>query len=704
MKKLLLMVMCLAIAAPVLAADGFVLRNTRGPDLDVRVDVPNARLAKREVDGKTLVAVGIDKSRLTQELGLPELPVMSALVMLPFERNPSVTIANKQCQVVSLEGRVMPSKGRLTRNIDPTRIPLSFDKMYETDAWYPSDDQLVQVGAPFIFRDVRGVRLEVNPVQYNPVKKQLRIYRNFTLKIAFDQPATNLPKRGRVQISSVFEPLYKSFFINFARQAARLPRLEENGRLLIVAPDELADAAMPLLVWKKKCGLDARLVKLSEIGGANSTAIKDCIQKEFDRGGLTHVVLVGDVQQMPTLKGVKENADSDPCYVKLAGNDHVPDAMISRISATTADEVAYQVAKFINYEQYPSTGDSAAWYTKAMGIASAEGNPTDFERCNELRNALLANNRFTAVDQIYDKAHVTSTGGGSAGGYPPYPGFPPHVPGMPGPHLPPMMDYSIDRDGSVTAALSLKDQIAVGVNEGRSLINYIGHGSKTTWVTSGFSVADCQNKLQNGWKLPFIIDVACVNGAFAAATDCFAEAWMKAGNLDSPRGAVGIFAASTNMEWVPPCIVQAEITKNYIVNNLYKTAGGLMMNGIMKGLEQYGIEPKGSGVMMAEQWHWFGDCTTLVRTRVPSKIECKVSITAAEGNSRVEATVADANGALIEGARVTCYTDRFETVAGACTDAAGKASFSMPVARGTTGYVTVVGSDLIPIVDQPVQF
>mgnify|MGYP001767847585 CR=1 FL=1 len=51
---------------------------------------------------------------------------------------------------------------------------------------------------------------------------------------------------------------------------------------------------------------------------------------------LRFVVLVGDSEQIPTLKGKNEQADSDPCYVKLAGDDNVMDAFISRISAENA--------------------------------------------------------------------------------------------------------------------------------------------------------------------------------------------------------------------------------------------------------------------------------------------------------------------------------------------------------------------------------
>ena len=55
--------------------------------------------------------------------------------------------------------------------------------------------------------------------------------------------------------------------------------------------------------------------------------------------------------------------------------------------------------------------------------------------------------------------------------------------------------------------------VSDAVNDGRSVINYIGHGSKTSWVSSRFNTGDIEN-LENGRMLPYIWSVACVNGDF----------------------------------------------------------------------------------------------------------------------------------------------------------------------------------------------
>lgn len=683
----------------------------RSFNTDVTVSVPALRFTKLQIQRRPVTALFMKDACPTLVKGEPELPVISTFLMVQNEGKPSVNVFESSFETITVDGAILPSRGPLSRSEDPSSVSYEFGKAYERDAWIPADKDLVRIEKPFVFRDVRGVRMIFSPVQYNPAKNQIRVYKRFRVRLENGAAGAPTGHRRNAVISSVFEPLYKKTFRNFAPMAQRLQRLGENGRLVIVTPDEFADAVVPLMVWKLKCGVETHVVKLGEIGGATPEAVKAYLQGEFNTKPFTHVILVGDAQQIPTLKGVREGADSDPCYMKLAGDDNVPDAIISRISATTPEEVAYQVAKFITYERFPNEGSDAAWYTKLMGVASSEGTPTDFERMDELRAALLKG-RFSSMDQIYDAK--TSSGGGVSP-------FPPNMPGGPwgpwdGPFFVTARDgvatNSTDAAGTSPAgtasptapATSMRERIAAGVNEGRGIINYIGHGSKERWVSSGFSVSDCTSKLANGWRMPLVISVACVNGDFARGTDCYAEAWMKAGSIENPCGAVGFMGASTNMSWVPPCVVQAEINTNYILNETYKTAGALMMNGVMKGLEQFGTEDKSEGVRIAEQWHWFGDGSMLVRTKTPRGIEVRTSVENTGSESAVAVTVVDAEGKPVEGSQATCYTERFEATGTCSTNAEGKAVVIVPATSGTDGFISVVGPNLVPVVDQKLSF
>ncbi len=72
------------------------------------------------------------------------------------------------------------------------------------------------------------------------------------------------------------------------------------------------------------------------------------------------------------------------------------------------------------------------------------------------------------------------------------------------------------------------------LNDGRYVLNYIGHGSGTSWSNTGFSVTNAY-QLANGWKNPYLCDVACLNGNFTL-NECLAEALLRAGDTANPKG------------------------------------------------------------------------------------------------------------------------------------------------------------------------
>ena len=631
-------------------ADGISMTETRGFSSNLEVKCTGVKLGSANVLGSKAITVQAKDASLSYLKDAPELPQYTAMLMINPGEKPVFTAKSIESEILELDAPIVPSKGNFKRTIDPDSVPYKYGNVYKEDKWYPADKDLVQMGDPFIFREVRGVNLIVHPVQYNPVQNKIRVHKNLQISVNSEAKRSVNTIKNAKPISKAFEPIYKNTFINFSSASRRLPRLNEVGRLLIITADEYADAMKPFIEWKKKCGLAVKMVPMSKIGTTN-TDVKAFIQNEYNKGGLTNIMLVGDSDKVPSNKGVNEGADSDTCYVKLAGDDHVPDAIISRLSAENAKGVAYQVAKFLNYEQYPT--DETSWYTRLFGIGSAEGNPPDYQYIDQLREEHLSKGSFKSAEKAYD----------------------------PG---------------------ATQQDVLDAVNKGVSLINYLGHGSGMGWGTTRFSNS-YMAKLNNGWKMPILFDVACLNGRFVDYTG-FGESWMRAGSIDNPAGLVAYVGATTSMAWIPPIHVQAEINKNLIVNEAYKTVGGLYMNGIMKGLELYTAEPKGDGVQILEQWHLFGDSTLQVRFKAPAKLKAEANVGRASGDTKtVKINVVDKKGKPVSNARVTLYTNGVKNLRVAYTNDNGQAALTVP-ASIESGYMTVTGIDVTPIVDQPIKF
>ena len=268
-------------------------------------------------------------------------------------------------EYVELENiSLVPSKGALTRDVNPEEVPYEFGPAYSKDGWYPSQDKMISNVENFILRDISGLRVEVTPFQYNAKENKLRVYNNLTVKVS--TPVNRgMGVRVSGNINSDFEKIYGDVFMNysspFQTRDGSVNAPDERKNLLIVAHDDFYNAVKPLADWKKKAGYDVELVKYSDVA-SNANDLKDYFQKKYDNGDLCFITLVGEYEHIPNLKGKNEGANSDNMFVKLAGNDNIPDAFISRLSAKDVEDVEIMVNKTLEYEINPSAGD---WYKKA---------------------------------------------------------------------------------------------------------------------------------------------------------------------------------------------------------------------------------------------------------------------------------------------------------------------------------------------------
>ena len=635
------------------SASGAAMRAAGSPDT-FTVDVGLSGIEVVEADGYSHIRIPDAALRMIKDE--PELPLVTMSILLPSEGNPEVKLEVLDETVINLNSKVAPSRGHLTRDIALSTVPRVEGDVYSKDALYPAATYQVEVDKPYICRDVRGAAVRLCPVRYNPAENKLHVLKTARLKVGMTRGGANLLSRRSPSIDADFAPIYKKLFINYSVASKNWTDIDETqGRAIIITPDEYVENLAPLQEWRATKGLESKVVTVSQILGEGEETLtpeklKEYIQSEYDAGNLTWVQLVGDADVMPPLRGENERAHSDACLVKCAGDDHIPDAFISRFSCKNAAELDVQVARAIKYEKEPVTGEAAAFYRKASGIASNEGNPKDWERANWLRDIELAWN-FDVVDQIYDPS---------------------------------------------ANAQKVKDV----VNEGRSLMNYIGHGSKTIWVSSRFGVRHINECTNTDGRWPMVWSVACVNGDFAYGSDCFGEAWAKAGTADSPTGAIACVAASTNMAWVPPCVWQKAIIEDYMVTELAFTGGAQHHYGCLKACEEYGYQTKSRGVQIIEQCIYFGDASVVLRNDIP--VKATVAVETASDRALVLKVVKGEKA--VKGARVVVSTELHGGMVGT-TDENGivKLEASAGLANVEAASITVTGPNLIPTINEALE-
>lgn len=500
--------------------------------------------------------------------GAPALPKLTKSVIIPDKAEMQIeVISSNFIEIQNID--IAPSKGNLKRNIDPSTIPYFYGEEYEQDQFFPSSPATLK--SPYILRDFRGQTVVIYPFRYNPVSKTLRIYTDITVQVSpTGNTGENILNRNKPldKIDSEFEQIYSHHFINYASALSKYTPIEDQGNILIISYGSFISAMQPYIDWKKLKGIPTEIVDVSTIGDA--IAIKNYVTDYYNTNGLTFLLLVGDATQVLSMN---KSGDSDPAYGHIVGTDSYAEVFVGRFSAETIAQVETQVERTVNYEKYPD--DTATWYNKHTLIASSEGpgddNEMDYEHMQNIRPDLLGFT-YTEGDELYD---------GSQGGE--------------------------DAPGNPTATMLLDV-----LNDGRGNINYVGHGSDFSFVTTGFSVSDANN-LTNEYKLPFIYDVACVNGNFHGQT-CLAESFLRATYNSNPTGAIAMFASTINQSWAPPMAAQDEMIDIMIesyVSNIKRTFSGIGVNGCMLMNDEY------SDFAMTDTWTTFGDPSLVVRTRTP---------------------------------------------------------------------------------------
>jgi len=191
---------------------------------------------------------------------------------------------------------------------------------------------------------------------------------------------------------------------------------------------------------------------------------------------------------------------ADDRYVMLTEGDLLPDMMLGRLAVNNTTEAAAIVSKIIAYEQSPTEGN---WQEQVLMIAD---------------NADDAGNFSLVSDDLIDCC-------------------------LPEPFMAEKIYYGITHTNTTDPTAG--QAILAGINAGKLIVNYIGHGSATRWGTSTegmFSTGDVAG-LTNTGKLPIMLPMTCMDGYYIynfSSLESMAEVITKADN----KGAIASWSAT----------------------------------------------------------------------------------------------------------------------------------------------------------------
>lgn len=639
MKRLFTFSILVLLVAFLNAANGYdVSFNQPSNDIyELNFNLGEYGITEISIDGESYSKIQFDGSVFTQLKGFAELPFISASVRLSDDKNVTLEIIEGEYEEFSLDFPLLPSRGVIYRDVDPSTIPYEISLNSLKDSWYPQ--KLATNTSPFIIKDLRGTSVYVYPFRYNAVQNVLRVYKNITVQLVENgsNPINPIQKKSP-EILREMDGIYNSLFVNYQQSKDDLT-IGEYGDILVICTDRDSEAIQPYIDWKMEKGFNVSM----EIVPTN-TNVKTTVQEAYDaNNNLLYVQLVGD---WPDLKSdlLSGYAPMDPQLGCVVGSDNVADITIGRISAGSASDVTVQVDKIINYEKNPDM--EGTWYKGALGIGSNEG----------------AGN---GDDGEVDKNHVQVIWDDK---------------------LDPFTfdDYYTAYDPGASTS-----NVFNAIDNGISLVNYTGHGYNQGWSTSGFSNNNVAS-LDNGDQLPWLVSVACNNGDFHGSSVCFAEAWMR----KEGGGAIMFLGATISQPWQPPMRGQdyfmdiliggydysAHPGQNGISTSEQRTTlGAIVFNGLALMTAESGGN---SDWETAKTWHLFGDPSMQPRTDTPAELSISNNVILV--GLDFATTVTGPDGA-VEGAMVCLSQD--DAYYKGVTDAMGMVSIPHALNPGTAQLV-----------------
>lgn len=446
------------------------------------------------------------------DYGNPALPVYKKLMELPQGATYEISILNKITSTIDLADYginefIFPAQLPVPK-IENPNVEFQYNKKtYQNNAFYTNDlTKIIPLGK---MRTTSLARLEISPISYNPIKNQIEVVEELTIKVTINNvDIQNLERNKQSHFSPYFQTLDKRVINSKAYLVSPTNKSVANKfpiKYVIVADSMFKESLQPFVRWKEKKGYKVIEAYMQNPAVGNTkNSIKAYLQGLYQSASAndpapTFVLLVGDVAQLPSWPGLAGASHVTDLYYCEFTNDQFPEMMYGRFSATDTAELNSQINKTIEYETY-SMPDPSFLGTSVL-IAGYDG--TGHGPINgDGQINYGTNNYFNISNSTNCKSYLYATG-------------------------------SYNKDAEI------RQQIDSGV----SFANYTAHGYEQGWADPSFNVSHVAT-MTNQSKYPIMLGNACLTNKFDVNV-CFGEALLRANN----KGAIGYIGASDNTYW-----------------------------------------------------------------------------------------------------------------------------------------------------------
>ena len=516
--------------------------------VSLEYNMDNFELKPIEVKGENLYEVTLSGLVMPNLKGEPNVPFIHRMMAIPQSATAKVNIVSFEKEIIE-NVDIAPSLGYCVENED---LATDYEKnvsIYSKDAMYPGD--IVRIAGKTELRGVDVVQFSICPVQFNPVKKEITVYRNIVFSIDFEGGKGHF---GEDRLRSPYwDPILSQNLINYdclpkidygKRMQQWLRDNEDGAEYLIIVPnnEDFRAYGEKLADYRRKQGIITQVLSLHDLRVSNTDELQAWFREAYASWPIPPVAvcLLGDHnenmnQGIPAM--ISDHPGDGYCitdnFYADVNNDELPDMCFSRLVAQNVDELPILVDRQIEYEYtnpcleaypygHPITAlgwDISKWFQISLeslgGFLRQHGKyPIRF---SDFYNG-DANGQWSTADNA---DYMVNYFGPNGLGY---------IPGTPR-EMVPLGGFGGDNGHDVLEA----------INRGASIVQHRDHGWTYKWYQPEL-YTDYLGELQNVGKLPFLISINCKTGEFCANNSCLAEAFLRSTYQGHNTGVVGAIA------------------------------------------------------------------------------------------------------------------------------------------------------------------
>jgi len=512
--------------------EGLNLINASKTELVIEYSVHEIGLEEIEVNGSKMIKPILAGSFLPNDEGMPDLPGFGRYFAIPMGAGVELEILSSRKEIIK-DINIAPAF-RIPLDTETGSLEYSKNKeVYATDSFYPETP--IQLSKITKIRGVDAAILGITPFQYNPVTKELVIYKDIKIKISFKG---GLGKFGEDRLRNIWwDNILSDVFLNYGSLPAYQQTISNNRTedydYIIITPDDpiFTQWADSLNIFRNEQGIRTGVVTTTEIGGNTVTAIEGYINDAYNNWDVppSAVLLLGDYGTTGSsiVSPIWNNyCVSDNIYADVNNND-MPDVVLARMTAQNEDQLSTMIGKVLDYERNPPTNQdfydhpvtALGWQTERWFQICSEtvggfwqnvlgkdqvrinaiyaGNP-DVDPWSTATNTYTVLNVFGPNGLNYIPASPSELGGWSGGN-------------------------AIDINNAI--------------NSGAFMLQHRDHGGVTGWGEPDYDTGNLSGL--NNDDLVFVFSINCLTGKYNAPENSFAELFHR-----HEQGALGLIAAS----------------------------------------------------------------------------------------------------------------------------------------------------------------